>query len=413
LPLAILFILKYLDTKRRRYLAYLFLALVYVFYASWYQMVFTLMALGFVLLGQLWIKKTNFKALCICGLVVVAAVVATLTLAKEYLRFSKESGAEYTMEEKIINSSSVTDYFVPTPVTLSGKAFMASGHGFGANTWSYPGISLYILVIVGGLWLIVRQRKKIAAAFVKLYVAFMAIGFVTFIISLGPVLRYKGHHLYNVIGHEVVIPLPYVLIDKLPMLGFMRQPARATMLVTFALCCLLALLAIPLAKEAFYKKHRFLINSGIVLLLIIDLLPLSLVSLDPHPHAYHPEVPKVYQYIKKNPEIDNIIILQAKEYPNVSFWFARTENVLWAGYHNRNIFNGYSGYIPPTYEADYSDFVNLDADDPAQMKHFGLRYVIVDSELYTNKPEVLKKVPEILGDRPLYSDDRYKLYKLE
>lgn len=413
LPLAVLFILKYVESRQRKYLLYLFLALLYVFYASWYQMVFVSGTIGLLLLGLLWVKRQNFRQLCMVVLVLVAACVATLPLAKEYMRFSKESGAEYELQEKVANSSSFVDYVVPTPVTSFGEFFGDQRFNFSLDTWSYAGISMYVIAF-GGLWLVFKNRKKIAAATTKLYVTFFGVGALAFIISFGPFLKFNGSHLYNVAGQGVSIPMPYLWIDQyVPVLGFMRQPARASMLFIFALCCLLALLPILLKNVQFFKKRARLVYMVLGAVLIIDFVPLTMVPLDPHPHAYHPEVPKVYQYIKKNPEIDNIIILQAKEYPNVSFWFARTENVLWAGYHNRNIYNGYSGYIPPTYEAEYSDFVNLDADDPAQMKRLGLRYVIVDSELYTNKPEVLKKVPDILGDKPVYSDSRYKIYKLE
>jgi len=415
LPLIILSILKFIDTSKKRYLVGLLLSLLYIFFASWYQVIFALMAIALVMISLLIIKLGYFKKLLAVGAVVALACLIALPLASEYMRFSRENAATYTMEEKILHSTSVVDYVVPPFFTVTGQIYRLNPTAFpsfNADTLSYSGISLFILAIIGAVVLTIK-RKQLEPRFKKLYAMFAGIGLLGFVTSLGPFLKVKGEYLYTVANQQVAIPLPFALVQKLvPALGFMRGIGRASVLVLFALCCLLAMSAVILAKTKIYQRRRLLVGAGIVLLLFIDLIPIIQVPLDPHPKAYSNGPPAVYKYVKDHPEIDDIIVLQAQDYPNVSFWFARTEVVLWAGYHNRNVFNGYSGYIPKTFESDYSDFVNLDADDPEQMKSIGLKYVIVDSELYKNKPEVLKNVPNILGDKPLYSDDRYSLYKL-
>jgi hypothetical protein len=408
-PLAILGILKYMDVGQRRYLAGIFLSLAYVFFASWYEMIFTLFIVGLLLAGILVMRGRDIKRWIIICAVVAAACLSVLPLAREYLRFSHENGAVYTMQEKIANSSSLLDYFAIPPHTAAGKLYrQVDKTPLGPETGAYAGMSLYIITAAGVVLLLVR-KSRITEKNTALYIVFTTVAVGAFIASLGPFLKIEGKYLYTLADKAISIPLPWYFVDKyIPALGFMRGMAKAAVIVPFALSCLLALFAAQIAKVDWYKRHRALVNIGIGIILFVDFIPLEMIPLSANPHSFSHDIPAIYKRIKNDPAIDSVIVLQAKDYPNVDFWFARTEVILWAGYHNKNVFNGYSGYIPPTFEAD---FVNLDPDDPAQMRAQGIKYVVVDTELYTNKPEVLKKVPSILG-KPIYTDGRYKMYKL-
>jgi hypothetical protein len=125
-------------------------------------------------------------------------------------------------------------------------------------------------------------------------------------------------------------------------------------------------------------------------------------------------VPEVYKFVKAHPEINNLIILRGDDdYPAAGIPIARAEDVLWAGYHNRNIFNGYSGYTPPEYFNTYWDFIDFQANDIPKMQKLGIKYIVVDKQL-----SVGKKNGHTPGDvdklvkTKLYEDQRYALYKL-
>lgn len=421
-PLIFLMIFKYLDTRARKYLIGLFFVLLYCFYASWYVMVFMVATLGFAFVLFLVQKRASLKTLGVLVGVCAAACVLTLPLALQYLKFDRQSNATYTLQEKVLNSTNLVDYAVTPGFTLAGQ-FMrlvlggkrdASLYNHTA-TLSYAGISLFVVTLVIGPCLLWRKRRSLPAALKssrQTYVLFGSIAVLAFIISLGPLLKIGQSYVHTISGQPFVVPLPMLLIHLfVPQLGFLRQSARASALVIFAFCCMLAVLAGWVPRLTFYKRHVRLITIIVVAIIAVDVLPAKVLPLDSNPHAYHSDIPAVYQFVKQHSKIDNIIVLQAEDYPHVTFWFARTEDVLWSGYYNRNLYNGYSGYVPPTYEAQYSDFVNLDPSDPAKMRAVGLRYVIVDDELYTNKPTVLKSVPSILG-KPIYQDVRYQMYKL-
>lgn len=145
---------------------------------------------------------------------------------------------------------------------------------------------------------------------------------------------------------------------------------------------------------------------------LIELMPLRIYTLSSRPEAFNHYTPGVYKTIAKNPDIDNIIILRSRpEKKDDGFPFTRTEDVLWAGYHNKNIFNGYSGYEPTNYGAQMADFIDLGKDDLKKMKDVGLKYVLIDKSLTPNDSHLYIQAHALLG-KPIDSDERYILYKL-
>ena len=79
------------------------------------------------------------------------------------------------------------------------------------------------------LWRLRRER----------YVRFWAFtGALMWLLSLGPVLQVLGRTEFTAFG--VTVPLPYLLLYKLPLLSIMRTPARLTVLVMLALAVLAA-----------------------------------------------------------------------------------------------------------------------------------------------------------------------------
>jgi hypothetical protein len=89
----------------------------------------------------------------------------------------------------------------------------------------------------------------------------------------------------------------------------------------------------------------------------------------------------------------------------------RAEDVLWAGYHNKNIFNGYSGYTPPLYDETFYDFVYLEPDDIPKMQKLGLRYVLIDKQLSAPRPFLIDAAAQLLSHK-VYEDNRYVLREI-
>lgn len=422
LPLAALLILKYVERPTRKYLGLLFVVLVLQFYASWYQMVFVLITLGILLGGMFLFRLVKPRLIILLGVVTILAAVSTLPLATGYMRFSKTNQATFDIRQQITYSSSLSDYVKPQNGTLLGKAYYESRphaqvNGFNPDSYSYHGLVLYA-VAACVLVIAFRHRKsgKEDWARYRFTLVLAATGIVGFIMSLGPVLKLRGSYSYADLadGFKLVIPLPWLLVDKLlPQLSFIRAIGRASVILLFVLCCLLALFPLYAKKEKFYIRHKRLIAGIITALVLVELMPLHLTPMNHAVHNYEYTTPKVYEFIKQDKSINNLIILSAdKDYPDATIPIARAEQVMWSGYHNKNIFNGYSGYTPPEYFSQYDDFVDFHPEDIAKMKALHLRYIVVDKQLSSSHPELVQDVAAALPDK-VYQDNRYVVFKIQ
>jgi hypothetical protein len=434
LPLVILLLLQFLKTKKIRYLPFIFVVLVLYFYASWYQMVFGLIALGVLLLCLLVFNYAKPRFISAIFGVIILAVVATLPLAKEYVRFSATNNAKFSVIDQIEYSSSLVDYFIPQLGTMFGalaRHSKAHINAINPDSISYHGLVLYAVAFFVGIVVIKRRRKLIRSRDrdAALVIAFLCIALVGFVVSLGPYLKVFDSTRYILPnGFAFQFPMPYLLFDKvLPQLSFIRAIGRASMLVLFSLSCLLAMLPHQLQKHrAFHAKRRFVMGL-LIALIVFELMPLQRVRMASQGYAYNLSIPAVYEYIKSRRYIDNYIVLHADEdYPNAPWRVAEPEHSMWAGYVNRKVFNGYSGYFPPSYESDLRFFKSLSPEvaeklkrygyriflvDQSVITQYGLRYVLVDKTLSQSDPDYIEKARELWPER-IYLDDRYELFKL-
>ena len=424
LPLAFLLIFKFLDTKKRAYLAGLFIILALQFYASWYQMVFVLIALGILLAGLLLFKLEKWRIVLEIFLVVCAATLSTYPLAKSYVKFSKSNDANFSIESQAQYSSSLLDYVTPNKGTLLGDLtykISPSSHinSYDSDSYSYYGMTLYA-VSIGVLVLAFKQRKKGIRALkkYKMLLIFTAIGIVGFIISFGPLLKIRGSYFYSFSadGLKYVIPAPYILVDKLlPQLSFMRALGRSGVLLLFSLCCMLAFAPASAKKVGIYMRHKRLINVGVLALIVFELLPFHLVPMRTTSYDYNLSIPPVYKFIKTHNNVNNIIILAADfDYPKAgAIPVELPEETMWSGYHNKNIFNGYSGYLPPDYYPQYYNFLDFRSAVVPLLKQADLRYVLVDKQLSTANPGLANQISSVLGpNHTVYNDSRYVLFKV-
>jgi hypothetical protein len=420
LPLAVLLILKFFDGRKKRYLFGLFLAMLYLCFGSWYQMVFATAGLVALLAGLVITKYVDWRrAVLVLGVALLAAA-CTLPVMYQYTQFSKHHQASFSVAEQVTYSSNVADYGMPNGGTIFGKVFYHYVTGTTTTTYntdsvSYHGYIMYAVgiavVITAWRW---RKRDKDAKRNYQLVVALALVAIVGAIISFGPLLKIKGEYTYAAADNfHLVIPMPFAAVDVLvPQILFIRAIGRASVLVLFALCAFLALAPVYMNKSKLGPWKKRALIGLIFALMVFELMPNHRMLLNKKPYSYNLHIPAVYEYVKSHKEVDNIVILDAdKDYPGAPIPIIRAENTLWAGYHNKNIFNGYSGYEPPTYMRDYNDFVDLQADDLPKMRKLGLRHVIIDKQLTTTQPDLPAKAASLFPTK-LFEDSRYVLYRL-
>lgn len=424
LPLAVLLIFKYIDTKKRGYLIGLLIALILQFYASWYQMVFVLIALVILLAGFYLFKIAKAKPVLILAAVVVIAALTTLPLAKSYAGFSKENDASFSLQSQATYSASLLDYVTPQNGTLLGKIFyhfrpQTHLNSYDPDSDSYYGFTLGAVALIA-LALAYKQRKKDkkAAQVYGILVTLAVIALAGFLISFGPVLKIRASFFYHFTsqGFNYVIPMPYLLVDKfLPQLSFMRALGRSGVLILFSLCCMLALAPTTVEKVGFYKRHRWPINCIVVLLIVFELFPIHREPMRTTSYDYNLSVPAVYKFIKNDNQVNNILILAADfDYPKAgAIPVELPEETMWAGYTNKNIFNGYSGYLPPDYYPEYYNYLDFRPAVVPLLKQQDLHYVLVDKQLSTSNPNLPNQVGSVLGkNNIIYQDQRYVLFRV-
>ncbi len=424
MPLIILLLLKYFAKPKTRYLVMLFVALVLQFYASWYQMVFVLIPVAiFIVIFGLNKGKGNLRSAVRLGAVTFGAILATIPLAIEYVQFSKVSNAGFGILDQVKYSSSLNDYIIPYSGAAFGKIYYAINpaaqhNSYNPDSFAYMGLALIVvtLLVVG-----FTLRKKVLLRNVmhrNLVVALVLVMVAGFLISLGPLLKLDQDSLTYTdkeSGLKITFALPYLAVDKfLPQLSFIRATGRASILVLFSACCLLAMLPAVLRtiKTTRLRQRLKIAQIVIVGLIAFEIMPLHVMAMSPHSYNYNLKVPEVYRFIKNDPQINNIIILAADpDYPDATIPVQRAEWILWAGYHNKNIFNGYSGYTPGTYFEDYGGFLDFHEDDVENARKLGLKYVLVDKQLSSKDERLINNTRQYLPDK-VYEDNRYVLFKV-
>jgi hypothetical protein len=418
LPLALLLCIKYLESNQRRFLFGLYITLVLQFFASWYQMAFVVILFTTYLIFTGVLRLHKIKKLIICGIILLLAVLTTLPLVKQYTTFSKTNSKSFSIRDQAIYSSSLADYLIPNNGTLIGKAYYkfrptAQVNSYNPDSYSYHGIVLYALFILTLAWTFIKTNKT-KTRIKKELIVFIIIAFVGLVVSLGPLLKLKSSYIYQEASSavQVAVPLPWFAVVKiLPQLSFMRALGRSSVLVLFSLCTTLAYLPIVL-QSCFKRRSRNIIKTVVVALVLIELMPLHMVPMNNKPYAHNLTIPEVYKYIKYEKRVNNFIILSGDfDYPGAGIPVAIPEQVLWSGYHTKNIFNGYSGFNPENYWEDYYNYLDFNQDDVVNLKSKNINFVLVDRLLSTQKPELDDKVHSLSSEQ-IYKDDRYSLYEL-
>ena len=428
LPLIVLLILRYIEKPSRKLLVGLFITLVLQFYASWYQMSYVLLALVILLPAAWLLKLMQPKKVLAVACITALAVISTLPLAYQYSKFSQATDSSFGIDGQAQFSASLMDYVIPQQGTLAGGLFHklipnVPLNSYNSDSSAYHGLVLYVAA-AAVLIILLRQRKKNTAA-KKLYrsaIIFYLIGFAGFITSLGPMLKLRSTYLYpaTIAGEasNLVIPLPYMIVTLIaPGLSFMRAIGRATVLVQFSLCCIIALIPLVFTMTQWSKSTRNKIMVAVCAVIIFELFPFRLIPMSQNAEHYNLTIPAAYSYIRSHKDIDNIVVLAADSdyYGNyaedVPVRDTVYEQVLWAGYDNKNTFNGYSGYFPPGYGDQMDDFIDFSVDDIEKMQALGLRYILVDMGRSMSRPDLVERIQKA-GTKEVYKDQRFALYKL-
>jgi len=264
-----------------------------------------------------------------------------LLLMFPYIRLKAEH-PEITrsLEESSSRAAYQQDYFSVTQTSILSQ-FLKPNEG---ERTLYPTLALFILAGLG----IMQWRKK---EYRFSIILFSAIALTGLVLSFGPERPFS-------IGpfDTGYIKLPYAYLYKVfPLLQTLRVPAR------FSIVFILGLTVLA-GYGATRVKPLILFLIGILFLFEIWQRPLPLVKIPTYTDA-----PLVYQWLKQQAGVSAIIelpigkieqgiipigqqvMLRYEEITGDSPLAAETYRVYFAGYHNKQTVNGYSGYVAQSY----------------------------------------------------------------
>ncbi len=263
----------------------------------------------------------------------------------------------------------------------------------------------YAVLLMAGyaVWRLWRDRRA-------RFWGFMAV--VTWVLSLGPVLQVLGRTTFTAFG--VSVPLPYLLLYKLPLFSIMRTPARLTVLTMLALGVLVALgLAVLLSGQAGQTRRPLPLPSLPPLLaLAVPVLILGEFLAVPFPTVPPGWGVPIYSRIAKEP--GRFALLELPLRPFGDYMAYQT-------IHGKPIIGGYLSRQPPyplPQEVPAVRYLlnTTPLDDPAReqiangqgvqsLRALGVKYIIIRWWAFTEqeKAAMRVKLDLLLGRSPDYT----------
>lgn len=262
------------------------------------------------------------------------------------------------------------------------------------------------------LWKLRRDRA----------VVFWAVtAFLTWLLSLGPVLQVAGKTRFT--AFDVAVPLPYLLLYKLPLFNIMRTPARLTVLTMLALSVLVAF-GMTYAMRALQNRVeiRPSLRSAAFALLAPALILFEFLAV---PFPMVPPGWGVPIYSKIATEPGNFALLELPLRPFGDYMAYQTV-------HGKPIIGGYLSRQPdyPTLqrEAVLGYLLNTTkSDDPLasevangtgadRLRELGVKYVIIRWWAFTpeEKAAMQRKLAVLLNRPPdlTYPSDQVAVWRL-
>jgi hypothetical protein len=231
--------------------------------------------------------------------------------------------------------------------------------------------------------------------------AFWGLAAIAFaLLALGPTLQIAGHSF-------AAMPLPYRLVQRVPLANVFRVPARFGLLVTLCLAVLAGLGLVGLARR--FPK----LATGRVRLIALPLLTLLLLAEHfPAPYPLVPvEEPAFYRQLAASSEQGAVLELP--------FALTRSTSLFNQTIHGRPIIGGYLSRplaypllaVPPFGPAPTDDIVAMPNDGVGEwmLHEAGVRWVVVLRELADRATGEF--VARYVDPIPIYEDAQMTVYR--
>jgi hypothetical protein len=331
--------------------------------SCYYYGLFIILALE-VFIIVWWIlrrPRLKWEHLMKMGIFLLITAMIQIPLSLPYFEVSQNMGFERTLEDAVLGGADLTDFITHTPRNKLYGDLTAEFRGKG--WWehvTFPGAVPLTLVIIA----LATKSKQLREG--KLI--FAIISLTSFILSLGPMLRFNDKILFRF--------LPYrVFYEHVPGFRAIRQPGRLHILTMMGLGVLAGYGALKIANFFESITWRRISMTVFVILISIEVIqvPLEFTTM---PLA--DEIPPAYKWLQEESIKGPILELPI----GMDVGATESPRLYYSTYHWKQLINGYGGFIPPVYE----HFLFFDHEFPTQpypwIVGLGTRYVILHRAEY-------------------------------
>ena len=397
MPLAFLFLHRFLERHRWREAAGLGACVAMQMLCCTYYAFFLIVALGvalpLLLLGERW--REALAAVAKLGIVACLTALIVAPVAGEYVHVHRAQGLERSMEE-ITSKSATAATYLSSPARLHQRLWASSQRP--PRDYLFPGMLALLFAALALRRIADRSAPSRGARPIpSTVITYATVAAAGLVLSMGPT-GVRGVSLYD------------VFYSAVPWIHGLRQVSRFGVLAVFAVSVLAAFGAA--AVEEALRRRGAVLPAIVAAIVFVELIVAPLRTDRPGGEALVsvPMVPAVYDWLARQP--GSFSILELPYTPPGQMW----ENgayVYWSTAHWHGVVDGYSGFSPPTYPA----LARILAHFPDDLSHDALtvrhvRYVIVHRNLYKpwNPPlnfDLIRRTPWLLQAQSFSDVDVY------
>lgn len=316
MPLALFAMHSYVDDRRRRWVALFAGAWLIQALSNGYYLLF------FPVLIVLWLAwfihwRRDPRPGVVLGLTFAASSLLLVPSLLKYREVHGALGLERTLEEMQMFSARLGS-FVQTAYLLK---YWTPNEAMTQEGFLFPGVTVPLLVVAGGLVFASKQRLRDALARRSAALFYSGAAVMFWWLCFGPA---SSNAIGDLLSH------PYSLLTWLPGFSGLRVPARFAMMATLCAAAAAAIAAARLAPRALWA--RVAIGAVLAALLVRDswMLPMPLAA--PPARVLLPDV--AHSVVLELPADDSAVNIAAM-YRSMA--------------HRRPLVNGYSGHTPQHY----------------------------------------------------------------
>ncbi|HEX7018614.1 MAG TPA: hypothetical protein VF159_01280, partial [Gemmatimonadaceae bacterium] len=348
--------------------------------AGIYVFVFTSWGLAFAALTRVreWLGRGRLRAFALVTIGVLFAAALLAPSLYQYALVSREMGFTRTMDDARRYAATWTDYL------LSGSRLhweLWSRRFAGSMAANFPGVTVTVLAVLtlatGIAW---RDRRARMAAGVVIGCA---------LLSMGP----------SIPGYELLFRI-------VPLLRAVRVIAHFGQIVLLGMAILAGFGVAWLAIR--YRTRRCWPAVVVLLTVVVNAEALRA----PFPYTPFEGIPSIYDFLARE---RHAIVAELPLYPRHMF-FGNANYMLASTRHWHPILNGYSGFIPPSYQRVYDELKGFpDERSLAALRGLGVSHVVVhrDEFVYFQGAAQYDAIRQTRDLVPFATSEKIQMYRLK